>query len=121
MTDKPESFDSSIPVLTDVVVPGKPEYARAPSADEAAIEYDAQRIAEQLRGRFTSFLTGDARALIEDPHRDDGKRKDSADRLGRVPIHEPELSLQACHNCPDGIAHERFVCLSKSDPFHLPV
>jgi hypothetical protein len=66
MTDKPEFFDSSIPVLTDVVVPGKPEYARAPSADEAAIEYDAQRIAEQLRGRFTSFLTGDARALIED-------------------------------------------------------
>ncbi|WP_321792360.1 DUF2486 family protein [Caballeronia sp. J97] len=66
MTDKTESFDPSIPVLTDVVVPGKPEYARAPSADEIAIEYDAEQIAERLRGRFTSFLTGDARALIEE-------------------------------------------------------
>ena len=65
MTDKPESFDPSIPVLTDVVVPGKPEYARAPSVDEAAIDYDAELIAERLRGRFTGFLTGDARALIE--------------------------------------------------------
>ncbi|SAK74585.1 hypothetical protein AWB77_03347 [Caballeronia fortuita] len=70
MTDKPESFDPSIPTLTDVVVPGKPEYARAPSADEAAIEYDAALIAERLRGRFTSFLTGDARVLIEERCRD---------------------------------------------------
>lgn len=29
MTQTPDSFDTSIPVLTDVVVPGKPEYARA--------------------------------------------------------------------------------------------
>ncbi|MDR5812623.1 DUF2486 family protein [Caballeronia sp. LZ033] len=65
MTDKPQSFDPSIPVLTDVVVPGKPEYARAPSAN-LAIEYDAEQIAGQLRGRFTNFLTGDARALIEE-------------------------------------------------------
>ncbi|SAK50814.1 hypothetical protein AWB79_01678 [Caballeronia hypogeia] len=69
MTNKPESFDPSIPVLTDVVVPGKPEYARAPSAD-AAIEYDADQIAERLSGRFTGFLTGDARALIEERCRD---------------------------------------------------
>ncbi|AQG97915.1 hypothetical protein A9R05_03050 [Burkholderia sp. KK1] len=66
MTDKPDSFDPSIPVLTDVVVPGKPEYARAPSAGEAAIEYDAEQIADRLRGRFTNFLTGEARALIEE-------------------------------------------------------
>ncbi|AET88424.1 MULTISPECIES: DUF2486 family protein [Caballeronia] len=66
MTDKPDSFDPSIPVLTDVVVPGKPEYARAPSVDEAAIEYDAEQIADRLRGRFTNFLTGEARALIEE-------------------------------------------------------
>lgn len=65
MTDKPESFDPSIPVLTDVVVPGKPEYARAPNIN-AMIEYDADQIAERLRGRFTGFLTGDARALIEE-------------------------------------------------------
>ncbi|SAL15898.1 hypothetical protein AWB71_00584 [Caballeronia peredens] len=71
MTNKPESFDPSIPVLTDVVVPGKPEYARAPSAaDEAAIEYDAELIAERLRGRFTGFLTGEARGLIEERCRD---------------------------------------------------
>jgi hypothetical protein len=66
MTDKPESFDPSIPVLTDVVVPGKPEYARAPSPDEERIEYDAELIAERLRGRFTNFLTGEARLLIEE-------------------------------------------------------
>lgn len=65
MTDKPESFDPSIPTLTDVVVPGKPEYARAPSIN-AVVEYDAEQIAERLRGRFTGFLTGDARALIEE-------------------------------------------------------
>lgn len=66
MTNKPESFDPSIPVLTDVVVPGKPEYARAPTAEEVAIEYDAGQIAERLRGRFTNFLTGDARPMIEE-------------------------------------------------------
>ncbi|SAK42173.1 hypothetical protein AWB80_00491 [Caballeronia pedi] len=66
MTNTPESFDPSIPVLTDVVVPGRPEYARAPSAGAEAIEYDAEQIAERLRGRFTGFLTGEARALIEE-------------------------------------------------------
>ncbi|BCQ22544.1 DUF2486 family protein [Caballeronia sp. NK8] len=66
MTNTPESFDPSIPVLTDVVVPGKPEYARAPSAGAEAIEYDAEQIAERLRGRFTGFLTGEARTLIEE-------------------------------------------------------
>ena len=64
MTDTPnppESFDPSIPVLTDVVVPGKPEYARA-----AAVAYEAQLIAERMQGRVTQFLSGDARALIEE-------------------------------------------------------
>jgi hypothetical protein len=65
MTQKPESFDPSIPVLTDVVVPGKPEYARAPSADSASMEYDAAQIAERVRERVTQHLHGDARAIIE--------------------------------------------------------
>ncbi|MDR5802845.1 DUF2486 family protein [Caballeronia sp. LZ001] len=63
MTKTPESFDTSIPVLTDVVVPGKPEYARAASA-EAAFEYDAALVAERLRARVTQYLDTDARALI---------------------------------------------------------
>ena len=65
MTDKPDSSDPSIPVLTDVVVPGKPEYARAPSLN-AAIEYDAELIAGRLRERFSGFLKGEARGLIEE-------------------------------------------------------
>jgi hypothetical protein len=64
-THTPESFDSSIPVLTDVVVPGKPEFARAPGVNDAAAAYEAQRVGERLRGRVTQFLTGDARAIIE--------------------------------------------------------
>jgi hypothetical protein len=70
MTDKPESFDPSIPVLTDVVVPGRPDYARAPSAGEAAIEYDADKVAEHVRDRVTQLLNGEARALIEARCRD---------------------------------------------------
>ena len=69
MTEKPESFDPSIPVLTDVVVPGRPDYARAPSADEA-IEYDADKVAEHVRDRVTQLLNGEARALIEERCRD---------------------------------------------------
>ncbi|WP_244814099.1 DUF2486 family protein [Caballeronia sp. Lep1P3] len=68
MTDTsttPDSFDPSIPVLTDVVVPGKPEYARAAAVNEAAIAYEAQLIAERLQGRIAQFLSADARALIE--------------------------------------------------------
>jgi hypothetical protein len=86
MTD---NFDSSIPVLTDVIVPGHPDRARTPQrAPEPAIpvmpaaavvqtppvaaepvrspEHDADVIADRLRGRFTHFLTGDGRTLIED-------------------------------------------------------
>jgi hypothetical protein len=65
MTQKPDSFDASIPTLTDVVVPGKPEYARAPTADHAAMEYDAAQVTERVRGRVTQLLNGEARAIIE--------------------------------------------------------
>jgi hypothetical protein len=63
MTNKPESFDPSIPTLTDVVVPGKPEYARAAAAN-VALEYDASQVVERVRGRVSEFLQGDAHALI---------------------------------------------------------
>ncbi|MDR5853834.1 DUF2486 family protein [Caballeronia sp. LZ062] len=68
MTQNPDSFDNSIPVLTDVVVPGRPEYARAPTAaeaDPAALEYDASQAAERVRERVTELLSNEARALIE--------------------------------------------------------
>lgn len=80
--ESPDNFDSSIPVLTDVIVPGRPERARvAPRAPEPVLspaaassrndalhgtDRDADLIADRLRGRFTHFLTGDGRALIEE-------------------------------------------------------
>ncbi len=78
--ESPDNFDFSIPVLTDVIVPGRPERARvAPRAPEPVVsqvalsdeatrgtDRDADQIAERLRGRFTHFLTGDGRALIEE-------------------------------------------------------
>jgi hypothetical protein len=81
--DMTDSFDSSIPVLTDVIVPGRPERARAaPHAPEPVLafvppvvgsaesagtaEHQADVIADRLRGRFTHFLTGDGRTLIEE-------------------------------------------------------
>jgi len=64
-TNTSDSFDPSIPVLTDVVVPGKPEFARAATADEAMVAYEAELVAQRLQGRVTQFLNGDARALIE--------------------------------------------------------
>jgi hypothetical protein len=81
MADSPDNFDSSIPVLTDVIVPGRVERARvAPRAPEPVLspaasapggmvhdtDRDADQIAERLRGRFTHFLTGDGRTLIEE-------------------------------------------------------
>ncbi|KND59441.1 hypothetical protein BVER_03327 [Candidatus Burkholderia verschuerenii] len=74
MTNTPDSFDSSIPVLTDVVRPGKPDYARAASAEGSiepsavnpvVVDYDSTRVAERVRGRVTQFLNGDGRAVIE--------------------------------------------------------
>jgi hypothetical protein len=86
VSDTPHSFDTSIPVLTDVVTPGKPALARsiaeatqdsvpvltdviaegkAFGASPAGTKHEADLIAERLRGRFTSFLTGDGRELIE--------------------------------------------------------
>lgn len=74
MSNTSEDFDTSIPVLTDVVVPGKPEFARAPGrgvqVNARATDYDAEFLAERLHGRFTSFLTGDGRELIEARCRD---------------------------------------------------
>jgi hypothetical protein len=74
MTNTPESYDSSIPTLTDVVVPGKPARARAATAESTVepsdvnpvvVNYDSTRIAERVRGRVTQFLSGDGRAVIE--------------------------------------------------------
>ncbi len=73
MTD---SFDSSIPVLTDVIAPGRPDRLRhapvvpavpvVPPAPPAPLAHDADAIADRVRGRFTHFLTGNGRALIEE-------------------------------------------------------
>jgi Protein of unknown function (DUF2486) len=58
--------DESIPVLTDVVVAGKPSLARAAGLGaRAGVEYDADLIGERLRGRMTGFLTGGGREVIE--------------------------------------------------------
>jgi hypothetical protein len=74
MTKTPDSFDSSIPVLTDVVVPGKANYARSASVEATVepaavnpvvVDYDSTRVAERVRGRVTQFLGGDGRAVIE--------------------------------------------------------
>ncbi|KNH04682.1 hypothetical protein BRCH_03076 [Candidatus Burkholderia brachyanthoides] len=74
MTKMPDSFDQSIPVLTNVVVPGKLAYARSASAEgtvepsavnPVVVDYDSTRVAERARGRVTQFLTGDGRAVIE--------------------------------------------------------
>ena len=66
MTQSPDSFDNSIPVLTDVVVPGRPEYARAAAAaDPVALEYDASQAADRVRERVAALLGNEARALIE--------------------------------------------------------
>jgi Protein of unknown function (DUF2486) len=75
--EAPEAFDTSIPVLSDVIVPGKPDLARTgPRVPEPLVVQaadlphdtgrDADAIADRLRGRFTHFLTGDGRALIEE-------------------------------------------------------
>lgn len=73
MTD---SYDSSIPVLTDVIAPGRPDRARpapprppvipAPPVQATHPDQDADVIADRLRGRFTHFLTGPGRTLIEE-------------------------------------------------------
>ncbi|WP_087630807.1 DUF2486 family protein [Caballeronia telluris] len=74
MSKTPEEFDTSIPVLTEVVMPGKAQYARTPGQGTPApahgTDYDAEFLAERLHGRFTNFLTGDGRELIESRCRD---------------------------------------------------
>jgi hypothetical protein len=44
--------------------------ASAPVAGPGITDYDANLIAERLRGRFASYLTGEGRALIESRCRD---------------------------------------------------
>jgi hypothetical protein len=61
-----QDFDLSIPVLTDVVVAGKPSLARRSLLGvRAGVEYDADLIGERLRGRMTGFLAGGGREVIE--------------------------------------------------------
>ena len=78
MSNTSDLFDPSIPVLSDVVVPGRPEFARAPGAAyrpepagaAPSADYDAELIADRIRERFTSFLSGDGRDIVEDRCRD---------------------------------------------------
>ncbi len=86
-----DSYDSSIPVLNDVLVPGNPEHARAatyptfaesgppgldPRMDPGAPAptdlrgYDPEILAERLRGRFANYLTGEGRSIVEARCRD---------------------------------------------------
>jgi hypothetical protein len=67
MTDEnkaSDSFDPFIPVLTDVLIPGKPEHTRAASASEIDA-HDAKRITQRLQERIAGFLDGEARTVIE--------------------------------------------------------
>ncbi len=80
---------NSIPMLTDVIVPGRPSVGRpaqtppegepAPAAGARAasaapaVAFDARDvefIAERLRGRFSTYLRDDARRVIEARCRD---------------------------------------------------
>jgi hypothetical protein len=73
----------SIPMLTDVVVPGRPAMGRpaeTPAAPEAKAQpavaqaafdaRDIEFIAERLRARFSTYLRRDARGVIEGHCRD---------------------------------------------------
>lgn len=72
MPDVPDVDDASIPLLTDILVPGNVLRARggvAPAAVPAAVEElfagDVDALAERLHGRCLGWLTGDGRAAIE--------------------------------------------------------
>ncbi|WP_206953607.1 DUF2486 family protein [Trinickia acidisoli] len=75
----------SIPMLTDVIVPGRPAVGRPaePQVDVATVPAeqpgarpavfdarDVEFIAERLRARFSSYLRQDARGVIEARCRD---------------------------------------------------
>jgi hypothetical protein len=72
--------DASIPLLSDVMMPGNPLRAhnveQAKSATAAAVKatvaepeglfaHDADALVERLRGRCLTWLTGEGRAVIE--------------------------------------------------------
>ncbi|RQH08421.1 DUF2486 family protein [Paraburkholderia dinghuensis] len=70
--DEHEVNDASIPLLTDILVPGNVLRARggvAPAAVPAGVEGlfagDVDALAERLRGRCLGWLTGDGRGVIE--------------------------------------------------------
>lgn len=72
MSDVHDVDDTSIPLLTDILVPGNVLRARggvAPDAVPAAVEGlfagDVDALAERLRGRCLGWLTGDGRGVIE--------------------------------------------------------
>ncbi len=115
MSHPTDSHDVSIPILSDVLVPGDSAQARsgpasvglvpgeaefasgstaeryvppaapaapaaplaqpaataaAPASAQRTPDYDADLLAERLRGRFASYLTGEGRGLIEARCRD---------------------------------------------------
>lgn len=83
-----DMYDPAIPLLSDVIVPGDPGRARtappmalapeAPAttlAGASAVEaargqepdpYDADALAERLRGRCLTWLTGEGRTVVEE-------------------------------------------------------
>ncbi len=78
MSDVHDIHDASIPLLTDILVPGnalraaaapaRPFVAAAaamPAAEDGLFAHDADALVERLRGRCLTWLTGEGRNVIE--------------------------------------------------------
>ena len=81
MSDVHDINDASIPLLTDILVPGNPLRAYAPvqagvavsaapavaatMAEDGLFAHDADALVERLRGRCLTWLTGEGRNVIE--------------------------------------------------------
>lgn len=85
MSDVHDINDASIPLLTEILVPGNPLRAYAapaqpgavaaapagftqampPAAEDGLLAHDADALVERLRGRCLTWLTGDGRNVIE--------------------------------------------------------
>lgn len=82
MSDVHDINDASIPLLTDILVPGNPLRARVAASAEASASalvaepvaaaesdglfaHDADALVERLRGRCLTWLTGEGRNVIE--------------------------------------------------------
>jgi hypothetical protein len=84
VSDVHDINDASIPLLTDILVPGNPLRAYAPMqagtpmseapavasvaaavAEDGLFAHDADALVERLRGRCLTWLTGEGRNVIE--------------------------------------------------------